>query len=225
MLLILSFISLQELPATHNAEPLPMKFQADLIKVYPKDAMFMKVAAVLASGSELTAHGKPAVGCIIYRYDDHNLPNLALGWNGPVRNKSCIDPLAPVQGDRTKNYKNLFKYCCLHAEIKAVLFSKETLKKAIVYVTHMPCCECAKALCEAGVRRVYYLFCKKDSSIVPFERNKTTSCICFPYRDLIYKDLSLEKLKEWGITLGDTETGKQPKDCPYFAGTEDYNGE
>lgn len=216
MLLILYFISLQESPVT-------MKFQLDRIEVGTTDVVLMKVAVVLASGSELTTQGKPAVGCIIYRYADHSLPNLALGWNGFVQNKSYIDPQAPVQGDRTREYKNLFKYCCLHAEKKALLFSKETLKKAVVYVTHMPCCECAKALCEAGVRRVFYLFCKKDSNIEPFKRNETTSCICFPRRDLILKDFGLEKLKQWGVTLGDTETDKQPKDCPSHVGTEDYN--
>lgn len=221
MLLILHLISPQQSPVTHGAIPVTMKIQPDRIEVDTRDIVLMKLAVVLASGSELTTKGKPAVGCIIYRYGDHDLPNLALGWNGFVRNK---DPKAPAQGDRTKEYKNLFKYCGLHAELKALLFSKqETLKKATVYVTHMPCCDCAKALCEVRVRRVYYLFSKKDSNIEPFERNKTTSCICFPRRDLILKDFSLEKLKEWGITLGDTEMGKQPKDCPSHVGTEDYN--
>ena len=204
MLLILHLISPQKPP-----------FEVDTLM----NVMFMKMAVILASGSKLKTRGKPAVGCIIYRYGEPGLANLALGWNGFVRNK---DPKAPAQGDRTKECKKLFKYCGLHAEIKALLFSKETtLKKAIVYVTHMPCCECAKALCEAGVRRVYYLFSKGDSNIEPFERNEKTSCICFRRRDLILKDFSLEKLKDWGITLGDTETDKQPDDCPSYVGTEE----
>lgn len=200
-----------------------MKFELDRIEVGRTDVVLMKVAVVLASRSQLTTQGKPAVGCIIYRYGDHSLSNLALGWNGFVQNKSYIDLQAPVQGDRTREYKNLFKCCCLHAETKALLFSKEFLKNAIVYVTHMPCCECAKALCEAGVRRVFYLFCKKDSNIEPFKQIETTSCICFPRRDLILKDFGLEKLKQWGVTLGDTDTDKNPKDCPSYVGTKDYN--
>ena len=200
-----------------------MKVQPASIEVDKTDVMLMELAVLVASRSELSTEGKPSVGCIIYRHGDPVLPNLlSLGWNGFVKNKDKID--LRVSGESDKKKKLQFRYCCLHAETKAILFPDRSLKNAIVYVTHMPCSSCAKLLCEAGVRLVFYLFSKKDSTIEPFKLNKTTSCICFPRRDQILQDFDLKKLKQWGITLGDTDTNSKPEDCEsYYLGTEDHN--
>lgn len=200
-----------------------MKVQPASIEVDETDVMLMKLAVLVASRSELSTKGKPSVGCIIYRYGDPSLPDFfSLGWNGFVKNESKIDLHLARESDQKKP-KKLFQNCCLHAEMKAVLFSNCTLKKAIVYVTHMPCSNCAKVLCEAGVSRVYYLFLKKDSNIDPFRANKTTSCICFPRRHLILEDFSLDKLEQWGITHGDTDSKRKPEDCESYWGPEVHN--
>lgn len=200
-----------------------MKVQPASIEVDETDVMLMKLAVLVASRSKFSTPGKPSVGCIIYHYGDPRLPNFfSLGWNGSVKNESKIDLHLARESDQ-KSQKKIFQNCCLHAEMKAVLFSNCTLKKAIVYVTHMPCSNCAKALCEAGVRRVYYLFLKKDSNIDPFRANKTTSCICFPHRHLILEEFGLEKLEQWGITHGDTDSKRKPEDCESYWGPEVHN--
>lgn len=216
-------LSLQESPFAHGAISTTMKVQPASIEVDETDVMLMKLAVLVASRSKLSTEGKPSVGCIIYRYGDPILPNFfSLGWNGFVKNESKIDLHLARESDQ-KSQKKLFQNCCLHAEMKAVLFSNCTLKKAIVYVTHMPCCNCAKVLCHAGVRRVYYLFLKKDSNINPFRANKTTSCICFPRRHLILEEFGLEKLEQWGITHGDTDSKRKPEDCESYWGPEVHN--
>lgn len=213
----------EESPFAHGAISTTMKVQPASIEVDETDVMLMKLAVLVASRSELSAQGKPSVGCIIYRYGDPSLPDFfSLGWNGFVKNESKIDLHLARESDQKKQ-KKLFQNCCLHAEMKAVLFSNCTLKKAIVYVTHMPCSNCAKVLCEAGVSRVYYLFLKKDSNIDPFRANKTTSCICFPRRHLILEDFSLDKLEQWGITHGDTDSKRKPEDCESYWGPEVHN--
>lgn len=194
-----------------------MKVQPASIEVDKTDVMLMKLAVLVASRSELSTQGKPSVGCIIYRYGDPSLLDaFSLGWNGFVKNESKTDLHLGGESDQ-KRQKKIFQNCCLHAEMKAVLFSNCALKNSIAYVTHMPCSICAKLLCDAGVRRVYYLFSKKDSNIEPFRLNKTT-CICFPRRDLILEDFSLEKLEQWGITRGDTVSKSKPEDCESYEG-------
>lgn len=53
----------------------------------------------------------------------------------------------------------------VHAEMNALLHSTGPLKGATLYVTMYPCKECAKAICSAGISKVYYLDPKYQSEI------------------------------------------------------------
>ena len=56
----------------------------------------------------------------------------------------------------------------VHAELNAILNSTENLKGSTIYVSLFPCCECAKAIVQSGIKKVYYLSDKykgKDDNI------------------------------------------------------------
>ena len=44
----------------------------------------------------------------------------------------------------------------MHAELNAILNSIKSLKDCTIYVTHFPCNECAKAIVQAGIKKVVY---------------------------------------------------------------------
>ena len=57
-----------------------------------------------------------------------------------------------------------YLYVC-HAELNAILnYSGSHIRGATVYTTLFPCNECAKALIQAGVKRVVYLSDKYSDS-------------------------------------------------------------
>lgn len=45
----------------------------------------------------------------------------------------------------------------VHAELNAILNSKADLKNSRIYVSLFPCNECAKAIIQSGITKVYYL--------------------------------------------------------------------
>lgn len=44
----------------------------------------------------------------------------------------------------------------VHAELNAILNSIKSLKNSTIYVTHFPCNECAKAIVQSGIKKVFY---------------------------------------------------------------------
>ena len=51
----------------------------------------------------------------------------------------------------------------VHAELNAILNSIKSLKNCTIYVTHFPCNECAKAIVQAGIKKVVYFSDKHKS--------------------------------------------------------------
>lgn len=73
---------------------------------------------------------------------------LEMGYNGPPRGVRDL----PSRFERPDKYK----YAC-HAEASLVAHSaRSVLAGSTVYVTHAPCCDCAKLLINAGVSKVVY---------------------------------------------------------------------
>ena len=71
---------------------------------------------------------------------------LEMGYNGPPRGVRDL----PSRFERPDKYK----YAC-HAEASLVAHAaRSVLEGATVYVTHAPCCDCAKLLINAGVAKV-----------------------------------------------------------------------
>ena len=88
------------------------------------------------------------VGCVLVR--DNRV--LATGYNGSVSGMPHCDDIG-------HNVVNGHCKRTIHAEINAIIqcaLHGVSSKGAIVYVTHYPCYDCAKALVNAGVLVVNY---------------------------------------------------------------------
>ena len=97
---------------------------------------------------------------------------LSLGYNGmPI---GCDDDAMPW-GREGQPLDTKYMYVC-HAELNAILNSiGGTLKDCTLYVALFPCNECAKAIIQAGIRRVVYLSDKyADSDSTRASRNMLT---------------------------------------------------
>lgn len=71
---------------------------------------------------------------------------ISMGFNGFPRGvEDCEWRLA----DRPIKYAHV-----VHAELNAILAAPLSVEGATIYVTHQPCCGCAKAIIQAGIRAV-----------------------------------------------------------------------
>lgn len=117
------------------------------------DEYFMGVSLLAAKRSK---DPNTQVGaCIV---DEGNII-LSTGYNGfPY---GCSDDIYPWEreGEDTKyNY-------VVHAELNAILNARgKSLKGARLYVDLFPCNECAKAIIQAGIAEVVYLYDKYADS-------------------------------------------------------------
>ena len=112
------------------------------------DAYFMGIAMLSAQRSK--DPGTQVGACIVG--PDNKI--LSVGYNGmPI---GCSDANMPWarEGDPMDTK---YLYVC-HAELNAILnYGGGSIRGATVYSTLFPCNECAKALIQAGVKRVVYL--------------------------------------------------------------------
>ncbi len=114
------------------------------------DEYFMSIA-FLSSLRSKDPHTKVGA-CIVS--SDHKV--LSLGYNGmPI---GIDDTKIPWSGSDSglPLLETKYPYVC-HAELNAILNSKNDLHGACLYVTLFPCNECAKALIQAGIKKVIYL--------------------------------------------------------------------
>lgn len=130
------------------------------------DEYFMGVA--LLSSMRSKDPNTQVGACIVNR--DRRI--VGVGYNGfPT---GCSDDELPW--DREGNWlETKYPYVC-HAELNAILNSiGGTLKDCTLYVALFPCNECAKAIIQAGIRRVVYLSDKyADSDSTRASRNMLT---------------------------------------------------
>ena len=108
---------------------------------------FMGVAELAAKRSR---DENTQVGACIVR----NNKILSTGYNGMPR--TCDDCGLPTNRE---GYWLETKYpYTVHAELNAILNAPTTdLKDCKIYVTLLPCCECAKAILQSGIKEIYYL--------------------------------------------------------------------
>lgn len=81
---------------------------------------------------------------------------LSTGYNGMPR--TCDNCNLPVCREADNWLDTKYPYV-VHAEINAILntASLADLKGATLYVTLLPCNECAKAILQSGINTIYYL--------------------------------------------------------------------
>ena len=111
------------------------------------DEYFMGVASLSAFRSK---DPNTQVGACIVN-NEHKI--VSVGYNGMPR--GCDDETMPW--DREGDYLDTkYPFVC-HAELNAILNNVANLKDCTIYVTLFPCNECAKAIIQAGIKRVVYL--------------------------------------------------------------------
>lgn len=88
--------------------------------------------------------------CIVN--NDHKI--VGIGYNGFPRGIS--DDAFPWEKDCDDEIDNKYPYVC-HAELNAILNSKQDLTNCSIYVTLFPCNECCKTIIQSGISHIYYL--------------------------------------------------------------------
>lgn len=119
------------------------------------DQYFMGIAILSAQRSkdEHTQVG----ACLV---NDHN-KILSVGYNGMPT--GCDDDDMPWEREGDPLHTKYFYVC--HAELNAILnYGGGSLDGARVYVTLFPCNECAKAIIQAGIKRIVYDSDKYDGT-------------------------------------------------------------
>ena len=200
------------------------------------DIMWMKMALMAASRAEIPGEteNKPSVGCVIRRARTRGPPAvLAVGWNGFLPN-TPDEELAAIKGrsfkkpnKSQKRDNTLTALLGLHAETNALQYCSEAPEKATVYITHLPCYNCAKQLVANKVGRVFYLFSMtyrdgESERTMSLFKKFDISCIAFSKRDKVLEDFSPNFLGLRGIVRGDTDDKTPPERCPSFLDSRDH---
>lgn len=106
------------------------------------------------------------VGCCIV--DPKKKTILSIGYNGFPRmkpkTKKNNDSIFPWTSDAISILDKKDMYV-VHAEMNAILNSRDRdLEGSVLYTTLFPCNECAKAIIQAGIKKVFYLNRKNNIS-------------------------------------------------------------
>ena len=110
------------------------------------DEYFMGLAFLSSMRSK--APSTQVGACIV----DEDRKIIGIGYNGFPMGSSDDNMPWNKEGDFLET-----KYpYVVHAELNAILNSIKSLKNSIIYVTHFPCNECAKAIVQAGIRKVVF---------------------------------------------------------------------
>ena len=100
--------------------------------------------------SERSTCKRMKVGVVITNLEMTNI--VSIGYNGGAKgdtNNSCTGET----GNCT----------CLHSEINA-LIKPRSLDGKIMFITHLPCLMCSKAITNAGIQKIYYRNDYRDRS-------------------------------------------------------------
>ena len=110
------------------------------------DDYFMGIS--LLSGMRSKDPSTQVGACIV----DNNNRIVSIGYNGFVN--GCSDEDFPWEREG-EFLKTKYPYV-VHAELNAILNSKNDLRGCSLYVSLFPCNECAKAIIQSGISRIVY---------------------------------------------------------------------
>ena len=96
---------------------------------------------------------------------------LSTGYNGFPRG---VPDFEELYRDKPMKYPRV-----VHAELNAILNAKTDLEGSTLYVTHAPCCECAKAIIQSGITAVYVK--NADSTSEKWKRSVEVANEMFAY--------------------------------------------
>lgn len=110
---------------------------------------FMELANI---SSKRSKDPEQQVGAVIV---DINNRIISIGYNGFPNN--CDESRLPWNSEANPRYELLKKnFFVVHAELNAILNSGRNINNSSIYTTLYPCNECAKAIIQAGIKKVYY---------------------------------------------------------------------
>ena len=116
------------------------------MKIIDWDTYFISLAHLSAMRSK---DPNTKVGAVIV--DDMNRI-VSIGYNGMPR--GCSDEDFPWE--REGGFlKTKYAYV-VHAELNAILNAPRSVQGCTIYVSLFPCNECAKAIIQAGIRKIVY---------------------------------------------------------------------
>ncbi len=123
-------------------------------KIISWDEYFMGLAHLSALRSK---DPNTQVGaCIV----DEDKKVVSIGYNGfPI---GCKDEDFPWE--RSGGFLQTKYAFVVHAELNAILNAPRPVKGCILYVSLFPCNECAKAIIQSGIRKIYYESDKYDGT-------------------------------------------------------------
>lgn len=118
------------------------------------DERFMEIARIVSSWSSCLRRN---IGAVVVR--DKRI--LTTGYNGAVEGTtSCAEKGFCVRKNKGIPSGQMTEVCyAVHAEQNAILQAAKlglSLDGATLYCTHQPCCNCAKSIVNAGIKRVVY---------------------------------------------------------------------
>ena len=118
------------------------------------DEYFMGIALL---SSQRSKDPNTQVGACIVSSDNRI---LSIGYNGAPRG---LDD-DTMHWDREGSFLDTkYAYVC-HGELNAILNYRGNLEGSKIYVALFPCNECAKAIIQAGIRKIYYESDKYDGA-------------------------------------------------------------
>ena len=116
------------------------------------DEYFMGLAILSANRSKDPSTQTGA--CIVN--DEKRI--VSVGYNGAPRGIEDYSFPWDSKGEQTGDLLTTKNLWVVHAELNAILNSRVSeLKNTTMYVTFFPCNECAKAIIQAGIKKVIYL--------------------------------------------------------------------
>ena len=119
------------------------------------DQYFMGVAKLSAYRSK---DPNTQVGACIVNNDNRI---VGVGYNGLPR--GCEDDKFPWSVREGALYDTKYPYV-VHAELNAILNSQRSVRGCSLYVSLFPCNECAKAIIQAGIKRIIFESDKYDGA-------------------------------------------------------------
>jgi len=131
------------------------------------DETWLAVADAVAKRSRCT---RAQMGAVIVSYDQHV---VATGYNGPSaswpESGDCINWCDRAKGIAPLD--NLYDSCpAIHAEGNALLYSDRTRSRGgTIYITNVPCTQCAKLISNSGLSRVVCRLTQADMHRKPHD--------------------------------------------------------
>lgn len=131
------------------------------------DETWLTVADTIAKRSRCS---RAQMGAAIVSNDQHI---VATGYNGPSAmwpdSGDCINWCERAQG--TAPLDNIYDACpAIHAEANALLYVDRSLSEnGTIYITSVPCMQCAKLISNSGIKRVVSRLKKADLHREPYK--------------------------------------------------------